>query len=386
MRAFRVFAVITAVLCVCGVVSGQQYQYRGPGLATLEVIAGQHMNAGMVNIWNTGMPLDRYGTDAGNKLLVEIILTDEWAVTAAQLYAGKDEVPTKKGSPVPGQFPFKYEFAEPKLAHDRATFWFVLDLRDDVGFQWGTKHGAERIINVALHLDLVRLDADGNVMDEQEGAWAGVDGDGFSIPFEGPRWGWWLKYQLAHPIKAQFIDAKVHGVEFATQTHWGVTGKYGGFAYFPGETADFTELMPFHPDGPVTFGRRGVAIAEVEGSFRRPGPATVWLSMRVPLVDGEPVTGTQIACVLGDFVNGMLTWRKYSDPVPPTISDFFNRPFCVLFADRFADSVKEAIQDPALRQLESDIGAVDQFADCTDLTENIELVRRLAVLYRRPGQ
>jgi hypothetical protein len=75
--------------------------------------------------------------------------------------------------------------------------------------------------------------------------------------------------------------------------------------YFPGETADFTELMPFHPDGPVTFGRRGVAIAEVEGSFRRPGPATVWLSMRVPLVDGEPVTGTQIACVLGDFVNGM---------------------------------------------------------------------------------
>jgi hypothetical protein len=72
----------------------------------------------------------------------------------------------------------------------------------------------------------------------------------------------------------------------------------------------------------------------------------------------------------------------FADPVPPTISDFFNRPFCVLFADRFADSAKEAIQDPGLRQLESDIGAVDQFADCTDLTENIDLVRRLGILYR----
>lgn len=74
---------------------------------------------------------------------------------------------------------------------------------------------------------------------------------------------------------------------------------------FPDETADFTELMPFNPDGPITFGRRGVAIAEVEGSFRDVGPATTWLAMRVPLVDGEPVSGTQQAAVLGDFINGM---------------------------------------------------------------------------------
>ena len=99
MRAFRVFAVITAVLCVCGVVSGQQFQHRGPGLAETTVMAGQTIDAGRAYFWNTGMPLDLYDTDAGNKLIVDIVLEPEWAVTAAQLYAGRDEVPTKKGNP-----------------------------------------------------------------------------------------------------------------------------------------------------------------------------------------------------------------------------------------------------------------------------------------------
>ena len=188
MRALRVFAVITAVLCVCGVVSGQQYQHRGPGLAETTVIAGQHMNAGIANVWNTGMPLDRYGTDAGNKLLVEVILNDDWAITAAQLYAGKDPVPNKKGTPIIGMFPYKYEFTAPTRATvDEPLFW-VLDLRDDIGFQWGKKDGAERIINVALHLDLVRLDEYGNVLDEQEGAWAHA-GEFSAIPFDSSRWG-----------------------------------------------------------------------------------------------------------------------------------------------------------------------------------------------------
>ncbi|MEX1281480.1 MAG: thioesterase family protein [Acidimicrobiia bacterium] len=75
--------------------------------------------------------------------------------------------------------------------------------------------------------------------------------------------------------------------------------------HYPDDAKHFTEVMPFRSDGPITFGRRGVGIQEVEGSFRAPGPATTWLTMLVPLVDGEETTGTQRAIVLGDFVNGM---------------------------------------------------------------------------------
>lgn len=75
--------------------------------------------------------------------------------------------------------------------------------------------------------------------------------------------------------------------------------------HFPDDPVPFSELMPFRADGPITFGRRGVGIQEVEGSFRDVGPATTWLGMLVPLVEGEETTGTQRAMVLGDFVNGM---------------------------------------------------------------------------------
>ena len=83
-------------------------------------------------------------------------------------------------------------------------------------------------------------------------------------------------------------------------------------------------------------------------------------------------------------------------PLDPTIRYFFNRPFLVLFADRFAEAIKEQLQRPAVTPPapgqealpEADvtatataIGAVDQFADCTDLTDEVERVRKLRVLY-----
>jgi hypothetical protein len=68
-------------------------------------------------------------------------------------------------------------------------------------------------------------------------------------------------------------------------------------------------------------------------------------------------------------------------PVDPAVRFYFNRPFLVIFADRFAAALREAIADAPLRHVASEIGSVDQFADCTDLTENLELVRRLRILY-----
>jgi hypothetical protein len=71
-------------------------------------------------------------------------------------------------------------------------------------------------------------------------------------------------------------------------------------------------------------------------------------------------------------------------PVDPRPRLFFNRPFLVLFADRFVDALGDAVEDEALRTLPP-IGGVDQFADCTDLTEQPLLLQRLRVLYNAPG-
>lgn len=67
-------------------------------------------------------------------------------------------------------------------------------------------------------------------------------------------------------------------------------------------------------------------------------------------------------------------------PLDTSVRPFFNRPFLVLFADRFADALRDAIEDERLRALPP-IGAVDQFVDCTDLTDEPPLVAALSGLY-----
>ena len=53
-------------------------------------------------------------------------------------------------------------------------------------------------------------------------------------------------------------------------------------------------------------------------------------------------------------------------PLDPAARPFHGRPFRVLMADRFADACRQAVTDPDLRGLPL-VGAVDQFADSTDV-------------------
>jgi hypothetical protein len=52
----------------------------------------------------------------------------------------------------------------------------------------------------------------------------------------------------------------------------------------------------------------------VAGAFLEPGPATVWMRMRQPLVEGEEPTPLQRALIAADVGNGIsavLDWRSY---------------------------------------------------------------------------
>ena len=65
-----------------------------------------------------------------------------------------------------------------------------------------------------------------------------------------------------------------------------------------------------------------------------------------------------------------------TDAVDPTTRPYHTRPFQVLHAERFATALTARITDPDIRALPA-IGAIDQFADSTDVLSCPELSRAL---------
>ncbi len=71
-----------------------------------------------------------------------------------------------------------------------------------------------------------------------------------------------------------------------------------------------------------------------------------------------------------------------TDWLETAVSQFHDRPFQVIHAERFVRAIKNAITDPAVQAITHDIGSIDQFSDNTDLRETRRLHRRLANLYQ----
>jgi hypothetical protein len=72
---------------------------------------------------------------------------------------------------------------------------------------------------------------------------------------------------------------------------------------------------------------------------------------------------------------------RIAERVEPTITDYFNRPYKVIFAGRFAAALRAAMTDDAIKALPGDIGAADQLVDSTDVTSNAAVMQKLRVLY-----
>ena len=66
--------------------------------------------------------------------------------------------------------------------------------------------------------------------------------------------------------------------------------------------------------------------------------------------------------------------------VDPTVRFFHSRPFRVLGSGRFVDACLERVSDPWLRSLPL-VGAIDQWADSTDVLSYPPASRRTAAVY-----
>jgi hypothetical protein len=82
----------------------------------------------------------------------------------------------------------------------------------------------------------------------------------------------------------------------------------------PASTPGDGHEVPFFPTGVDVGFHTAMEYRFVSGAFREPGPATVWIRMRVPLVAGEEPTPLQrVLCAAdsGNGVSGPLDYRRY---------------------------------------------------------------------------
>ncbi len=134
---------------------------------TTDLLAGQTIDAGWVNVSNTQ-----------SHLRIAVQAEHGWLLEEVHIYAGLDPVPVNGGgNPSPGQFPYKTDYAPGVAKHVE-----MIPLADLLA-QCGDT------LFIAVHASVVQLDAQGNVIQE-ETAWA------FGTPFSGSRWGWWFNRDL----------------------------------------------------------------------------------------------------------------------------------------------------------------------------------------------
>jgi hypothetical protein len=72
-----------------------------------------------------------------------------------------------------------------------------------------------------------------------------------------------------------------------------------------------------------------------------------------------------------------------TEAVDPNVRPFWDRPFRVLFADRFVDALRAAIPDSSLHAVDHPLGSVDAVSDNVDFLSEPRLFRELADLYDR---
>jgi Thioesterase-like superfamily len=83
-----------------------------------------------------------------------------------------------------------------------------------------------------------------------------------------------------------------------------------------------------HRPQPTSFVESGVELRFVRGSIRRPGPATVWVRLRHPVVLGEPPSPVMLAAAAADFGNGvssLLDWERWLF-INPELTIHLHRP------------------------------------------------------------
>ena len=70
-----------------------------------------------------------------------------------------------------------------------------------------------------------------------------------------------------------------------------------------------------------------------------------------------------------------------TEPLDPTVTPFFGRPFLVPRSGSFVEALYSAIQSPEVRALPKNLGGIDQFVDSTDVLSSPSRANQIKGLY-----
>jgi hypothetical protein len=82
-----------------------------------------------------------------------------------------------------------------------------------------------------------------------------------------------------------------------------------------------------------------------------------------------------------EFVARMHNDLGLTEALPGKVSQFHQRPFMVIHAERFAEALYAAISDEGVRALPPNLGAIDQFVDSTDVLAYPERFDQFKFMY-----
>jgi hypothetical protein len=71
-------------------------------------------------------------------------------------------------------------------------------------------------------------------------------------------------------------------------------------------------------------------------------------------------------CLAYEYAARMHNDLGITEPLPASVSQFYERPFLVIQADRFVDAIRAAIVAEEVRAIPEHLGSVDTFVDSTD--------------------
>jgi hypothetical protein len=84
-------------------------------------------------------------------------------------------------------------------------------------------------------------------------------------------------------------------------------------------------------------------------------------------------------CAAYEILARMHNRLGITEPLEPSVSPFYDRPYQVIHGDRFADALRAATSDETLQTIPFNVGGVDQFVDCVDITTNTRLHEKLTL-------
>ncbi len=87
-------------------------------------------------------------------------------------------------------------------------------------------------------------------------------------------------------------------------------------------------------------------------------------------------------CLAYETVAQLHNGLRITEPLATEVSNFHGRPFRVISAERYVSALREAITDQTVKNIETNIGSIDQFSHSTDLRSYPQLHKKLQLMYK----